>query len=203
MRPVVGYVTIQLIMNQLRFAAVFLFLICLSGCAWLGFSKNVVGNEKIPEEKTSDNAFVKTGKILDAGRLKKGGKLLVVQFPAGANVAANELSDKIALMIVKGVADQLKETRFQVLNDANAHEADMIITGHVTAVGAPSKWDRWILRRTQNTVSVEGRMVDATSNATVLVFTHSAQASSRRQDQVQLGYDIGKDIGRFIASAAD
>ena len=190
-------------MNRFRFVVFFSMLFFASGCTWLGLSKNVVGNEKVPAETSSADSFVKTGKVIDTERLKKGGKLLVVQFPAGANVAANELSDKIVLMIVKGVADQLKETRFQVLNDANAHEADMIITGHVTAVGAPSKWDRWILRRTQNTVSVEGRMVDATSNATVLVFTHSAQASSRRQDQVQLGYDIGKDIGRFIASAAD
>ncbi len=202
LRPPIGYVTIPLIMVQLRFAALFGILFFLSGCAWLGLSKNVVVNEKVPEETAVDNGFIKTGKILDAGRLKKGGKLLVVPFSPGANVAANEQSDKIALMIVKGMADELKKTQFQVMNDANAHEADLIVMGHITATEGPSKWDRWLLKSSQNTVSIDGRMVDAASNATIFIFTHNAQASARQEDQAQLGYEIGKDIGRFIASAA-
>ena len=203
LRPPTGYVTIQFIMDRSRFAAFLGILFFLSGCAWLGFFKNTVENGENPGETAVTNSFGKASKVMDAERLKKGGKLLVVPFPAGANVAANGRCDKIALMIVKGIADELKETRFQVLDDATAHESDLIMMGHVTAVGGPGKWDKWLLRKSRNTVSIEGRMVDAVSNAPVLVFTHSAQASARREDQPQLGYDIGKDIGRFIVSAAD
>lgn len=203
MRPPAGYVTIQIIMNHVRSAVLFSILFFLAGCAWFGFSKNAVGNEKNSREAAVVDPFVKAGKVIDARRLNKGGKLLVVPFSAGANVAADDRSDKIALMIVKGVAEELKETPFEVLDDATAHEAQLVITGHVTAGGEPSKWTRWVPGKTRNTVSVEGRMADAASGATVLVFTHSAQASTRRKDYAQSGYDIGRDIGRFIKSGAE
>ena len=203
MRPPAGYVTIRITMNHVRSAVLFLVLFFVAGCAWLGLSENAVGNEKISGEVTVANSFVKAGKVIDVQRLKKGGKLLVVPFPAGVNVAANERLDRIALTIVQGIADELKDTRFQVLGDATAHEAELVITGHVTVDGESSKWDRWVLRKTRNTVSVEGRMVDAASGATVLVFTHSVEAATRREDRAQLGYDIGRDIGRFIISSAD
>lgn len=201
MRRLIGYVTIPSMMNHFRFAAFFLILFFISGCAWLGLSKNVVGNENALEETATAGSFVKTGKVVDAGRLKKGGKVLVVPFSVGVNVAADERSDKIALMLVSGIADELKGSHFQVLNEANAHEAELIITGHVTGTGKPSKWGRWLLQRSQNVVSVEGRMVDAASKSTVLVFTHSARSSSREKDHARLGYDIGQDIGRYIRSA--
>ncbi len=203
LRPSIGYVTISPMMNSFRFAAFFLGLFLLSGCAWLGLSRNVVGDKNIPGETSVADSFVKTGKVIDVERLKKGGKVLVVPFSAGVNVTADERSDKIALMIVKGIADELKEGRFQILSDENAQEADLIITGHVTGAARPSKWSWWFFKRSQNTVSVEGRMADAASGAAVLVFTHSARASAREKDHAQLGYDIGKDIGRFIGSAAD
>lgn len=206
MRRLIGYVTIPPMMNCFRFAAFFVILVFIPGCAWLGLSRNVVGNENVSEETASAasaDPFVKTGKIVDAERLKKGGKVLVVPFPAGANVAADERSDKIALMIVSGIADELKGSHFQILNEADAHEAELIITGHVTGTGKPSQWSRRLLQTSQNAVSVEGRMVDAASKSTVLVFTHSARSSARKKDHARLGYDIGKDIGRFIGSAAD
>lgn len=190
-------------MNHVRSAVLFSVLFSLAGCAWFGFSKNAVGNERNSREVAVVDPFVKAGKVIDARRLNKGGKLLVVPFSAGANVAADERSDKIALMIVKGVAEELRETPFEVLDDATAHEAQLVITGHVTAGGEPPKWTRWVPGKTRNTVSVEGRMADAANGATVLVFTHSAQASARRKDYAQSGYDIGRDIGRFIKFGAE
>lgn len=190
-------------MNHVRSAVLFSVLFSLAGCAWLGLFKNAAGNEKISGEVAVADSFVKAGKVIDARRLKEGGKLLVVPFSAGANVVADERTDKIALMIVKGIADELKETRFQLVDDATAQEAQLVLTGHVTAGGEPSKWDRWVLRKTRNTLSVEGRMVDARTDAAILVFTHSARAATRRKDHAQLGYDIGRDIGRFINFGAD
>lgn len=203
MRPPTGYVTILSMLNYSRFFLFFLVLLFISGCAWLGLSKNVVDKNRISEDASVAGPFVKTGNVIDAPRLEKGGKLLVIPFPAGANVVVDERSDKIALMIVSGIADELKGSRFEVLNDANAHEADLIITGHVTGIGKPAKWKRWFLQTTRDTVSIEGRMVDAASKATVIVFTHSARASAREKDHAQLGYEIGKDIGRYIMSVGN
>ena len=200
MRPSGGYVTIPLIMNYSRFFSFFLVLFFVSGCAWFGFFKKAVDNKTFQDASVT-GPFVETDKIVDAERLKKGGKLLVVPFPSGANVMADQRSDKIALMIVKGIADELKESRFKVLDNTNAQEAELIITGHLTGVEKSFKWNHWLLKTPQNTVSIEGRMVDATSNATVAVFMHTTKASAREKDPAQLGYDIGRDIGRYIMSS--
>ena len=203
MRRLSGYVTIPAMINHFRCAAFFSILFFISGCAGLGLSKNVVGNENAlsKRETMSVDPFVKTGKVVDAARLKKGGKVLVVPFSVGANVAADERSDKIALMIVSGIAEELKGSPFEIRNEANAHEAELIITGHVTGTGKPSQWRRWLLPASQNAVSVEGRMVDAASQSTILVFTHRARSSAREKDHARLGYEIGKDIGRYIRFA--
>lgn len=196
-----GHVTIHVIMMHVRVVTLIGALILCSGCAWLGFFHHGAVEERSARETSTAASFVKMGKGIDVGRLRKGGKLLIVPFSAGANVVANERSDKIAMMIVKGVADELKGSRFQILNDENAREADLIITGHVTGTGKPSQWSRWLLQASRNIVTVEGSMVDAASKSTVLVFTHSARSSAREKDHTRLGYDIGKDIGRYIRSA--
>ena len=149
MRRLIGYVTIPSMMNYFRFAAFFVILVFISGCAWLGLSKNVVGNENALEETASADPFVKTGKVVDAERLKKAARCSLSLFGWGANVAADERSDKIALMIVSGIADELKGSHFQILNEANAREAELIITGHVTGTGKPSRWSRWLLQTSQ------------------------------------------------------
>lgn len=191
-------------MDHLRSVVFFSVLFFLSGCAWLGLSRNTIGSEKGSGGAVT-RSFVKTGKIIDAERLKRGGKLLIVPFKAGVDVEANEQSDKIALMIVKGIADELKEhgPSFQILGSDNAQKADFIMTGYVTTVAEPSRLARWILMKSQRTLSVEGRMVEAASNKTIMFFTDSAHAGRRDQWPAQPGHDIGNDIGRFIVSVRE
>ena len=147
--------------------------------------------------------FVETGKILDGAALRKGARVLIVPFKAGAGVPANENSDRIALMIVKGIADAFTESgsTLQVLGAENAHEADFVMTGHITEIAMPSKFDRWLFKTPRNAVGVEGRLTGAASKEIVLVFTDRIQEHSRKKNHDQLGYDVGKDIGRFILSA--
>ncbi len=182
-----------------------IFVLCsLAGCAW--FEGAGRGGVKIGQEQSAGTSrgtpFIRDGKILDGQRVRAGGKLLIVPFTAGVGVAADVMLDKIALMIVKGIADVLKDeaSLFEVLVSENAQEADFVIRGHVTEMSNASRLRRWIPGNKKISLSVEGRMSDAGSRETLLVFTHGIKAPSDQEDYQQLGYRIGKDIGQFLIS---
>lgn len=179
-------------MNRFYCAKFFLILFLLSGCAWLQPSRGISQEDTV------------TGQIVDVERLRKGGKLLVVPFQAGANVAANEQLDKVVLMMVKGIVNELQgsDIPIQILDTDDAKQADLVISGHVTGFVKPSKWKKVPLRPGINKVNIEGRLTDAATGITILVFKHSRQGSTRQMDHAQLGYDLGKDIGRYIKESS-
>lgn len=182
------------------------FVLCgLAGCAWF----KGAGSAKTAQEQSAGMhrgiSFIRDGKVLDAQRVRAGGKLLIVPFTAGVGVEADVLLDKIALMIVKGMAEVLKDeaSRFEVLVSENAQEADFVIRGHVTEMNKASRIRRWIPGNREISLGIEGQMTDAGNRETLLVFTHGIKARSDQEDYQQLGYRIGKDIGRFLLSVDD
>lgn len=182
-------------MNHLRLIVFFSGLWLLSGCAWLGSAAN---NSVEMEGKI-------TAQLVDPQSFPKGGKLLVLAFQAGPNIVADERLDKVALMMIKGLADEIKDkqTQFQIVGAQEAREADYIISGQIIRMVTPPKWRRWMLRPSVNKLSVEGRMTQSASGATIFVFTHSRKITAGRQDYAQLGYEIGKDIGRFLLGTGE
>ncbi len=182
------------------------FVLCgLAGCAWF----KGAGSAKTAQEQSAGTHrgifFIRDGKVLDAQRVRAGGKLLIVPFTAGVGVEADVLLDKIALMIVKGMTEVLKDkaARFEVLVSENAQEADFVIRGHVTEMNKASRIRRWIPGNREISLEIEGEMTDAGNRETLLVFTHGIKARSDQEDYQQLGYRIGKDIGQFLLSVDD
>ena len=149
--------------------------------------------------------MVKTGKLLDVETLRRGGKIFIVPFKAGVNVTSDDELDKIALMMVKGIAEALMEkgATFDILGPDRALEADLIVTGYVTDLGRPSRFSRWMFKKPRVSLQVEGRIIQAASQKNVAVFTDEARADLREKDHQQLGYAIGEDIGRFVVSGLE
>src|SRR3989338_3960323 len=179
---------------------------CLAGCAGPTAFKNAPSvREAAAAARVVKDTFVQDGKIIDADSLGQGGKVLIVPFTAGAGIEAGEQLDKIALMTVKGMADMLKGDvpGFEILDNANASQARFIVKGRVVEMKSGSRFTRFILKTAKISLGVEGRMIDAKTQRTVLVFTHRLQARRGEKDRRQLGYQIGQDIGRFILSALE
>ena len=180
------------------------------GCSHIAFlgksprpSKNTIGPSKLKQPLESNN-FVEKGQIIDVPRLQQGTNIAIIPFKAGVGVEANEELDKIALMIVKGVADVFaddQESRFNILTAENSQEADFIIQGHITGVKGPSRVSRWILFKGQKTLDVDGKMVDAQTGETIAVFADKTE--TKEADYKELGYRIGKNIGLFIVSGVE
>ena len=166
------------------------------GCSWLGIHKS---RETLPE---SANPYIsKSSKIVDKALLKKGGKVAIIPFVAGPNVEANDELDKISLMIVKGLAEELGVSGvFEIVTGEAAKEADFILDGRITSIGKTPSWEKVATASLKNNVklAVQGRIVTVTSKDLVLVFSDDRSGRQNQQTHQQLGLSLGQDIGKFI-----
>ena len=179
----------------LRGGILFVSLIFLPGCGWLNSKQAVV---------PPDVQFLKVGKVIDAKRLRQGGKLLIVSFSAGAGVEATDQLDRVALMIVKGLADILKENSspFEILDSNNAREAEIVMSGHVTAFSAKADSNLLFLNGMKiYCLAVEGKIIDPASGEKILIFSDSKESRQKDEEAKDLGYRMGRDIGSFILSS--
>lgn len=180
-----------------------IFLSCLTaGCGWFSGKPKAAASSLIEPQVVEPLKFVRDGKVVDAHALKEGGKIVIIPFKAGSGVEATDQLDKTALMLVKGIADLLEKegASFEVLTGENAADADFVIKGYITKVSQPSLVGRWILGNNRIGLEVEGRMVEAHSSRSILVFAHGQKARMKEKDHKQLGYLLGEDIARFLIS---
>lgn len=186
-------------------------LVVLSaGCAHIPF----FGKSSHPTESAIESdqesfpvaaeIYVEKGKIINAQRLRQGANVVVIPFKAGVNVAADDRLERVALMIVKGMADVFdggSEKRFQILTAEKVSDADLVVQGHVTNIQGPSKVRRWIMLKGFKVLRVEGEVVDKQTGETVAVFTD--EVKTKTENYKDLGYQIGGNIGSFILSGAE
>jgi len=194
----------------------FVFLLSAVGCGhinvpFLGKSSNQSKtDEKSRTQATPLSAeFVDKGRIVNAQKLQQGRNIAIIPFTAGEAAESTQELDRVALMIVKGVVDAFaddhsgKHAHFNILTSENSKDADLIVKGHITAMGGPSKLKRWMPISNKRKLSVEGKITDVQSGEVVVTFTDHAETKVETDDYKQLGYDLGKNIGRFILSGVN
>ena len=152
------------------------------------------------------SAYPFDGKVLDAEKLKAGGKIYLVPFSAGVGVEAGEALDEAALMLIKGVYEELSSINspLAVLTSDRGFSADFILRGHFVKWGASTvNGIKKLLPsgKQRRTMAVEGEIIEAATGKVLIHFTDVKGAAVRSDDHRVLGHDIGKDIGRFILSA--
>ena len=195
LRLILSYVRISLVKRN--FCLIFIFvMLSLSGCSWFHHRST------ISSASSEFNPYVKTGKIVDAQRLKAGGRVVIVPFKAGADVEADQELDKISLMIVKGFTDIVNSSGKQIKVDLDQElsKADFIVEGHITGFVKPSTLKRWMPMKSKLTLSVKGKMMDINSGKTLALFTDIQNSNSQNKDIRQLGLIIGQNIARFLLS---
>lgn len=142
-------------------------------------------------------------KILNEASLQKGGKLLIAPFRAGVNVEANEELNKIALMVVKGITEAIKEqgeNNFEILSYAQAQEADLMIEGHITKLTKPSRMNRMGLGDQKISLGLEGNMVNLETGEKALIFSDLDERGQKGNTHQDLAYAMGRAIGQAIAA---
>ncbi len=182
----------------MKFQKIILMAVCLPlvGCAW--FHPKVK-----PIVPIKDTQFVATGRVVAPTLLEKGGRVAMIPFTAGSDVEATQELDRISLMMVRGLADTLNnEPSKKIIFSPEEDETDFIITGHITQLSQPSKFKEWIFRNHKIILSIDGKMVDAHTKQTVLVFSDLKSAQYKKVKYEALGQIIGQDIAKFILSVS-
>lgn len=186
------------------------------GCSHIPFigkvpqsSESTAQSNESEEQPLEPNKFVEKGRIISTEALQKGKNIAIIPFTAGVGVEANNDLDKVALMIIKGISDAFaddhsgKHDHFDILTAESSETADLIVQGHISSLKSPSKVKKWVLINGQKTLGVDGKIVDARTGESVLIFEDTQETGIKKETHDQLGYRIGKNIGLFILSGIE
>lgn len=173
------------------------FILCaFQGCSWFHSAKPSSSQEKSPP-------ILESVKLIDAGPLKKGGKIQIIPFTAGIEVEAGQELDRMALSIIQGVTEVINaESQNENLNvvfGEEAEQSDFRMTGHVTRFKRTSRLKKFFFKKMID-VTIEGKMVSQRTGETLFIFTHRKKIQGKAPSLKNLGRMLGNDLGRYITS---
>jgi len=169
------------VVKNLSFLLIIL-LIC--GCS---------SSKKIIVSKPLDENFVVTGEIVNLSAFEKGGTLVLGPFKAGAGAAADDETDKLSLMMIKGIKDALPEdnTHFTISTD-DQKDPDCLLEGYIEDYGR--------VKGHFSRLSVDGQIWLRETGEKIFVFQTSVMINTKKQDPNAVAYQIGEAIAHFIGS---
>jgi len=157
-----------------------------------------------PKKSSSASHSVNaTGKIIKEKEFKEGGKLAILPFKAGVNAVASIQLDRVSMMVVKGMVDYLAQgnTPFTVLTTQDQGDPDFVIDGYINAFIQPGKVKRWVTHNKKTILSVEGYMENPVTKERILIVQHKRSIIDRNKDGLDLAYQTGQDLGRFLVDS--
>jgi len=182
-------VNIPQVPKYLSFLIIILF-IC--GCS---SSKKIIVSDFL------DATPVITGSVVDPSVFAKGGTLVLGSFKPGPGAAANDETDQLSMMMIKGVKDVLPgdDTHFTVKTD-DLKDPDYFLEGYIENYGREGHVSNLKLRRNQVYLSVDGDIWLRETGEKVFLFQTSIAIDLKTQDPKTVAYQIGVAIAHFIGS---
>ena len=161
-----------------------LFIILLfSGCS---SSKKIVVSESL------DAVPEIAGSVLNASAMQKGGTLVLGAFKPGPGAEANDETDQLSWMMVKGIKDTLPEdnTHFTVTTDMRK-DADYYLDGFIEDYGR---------RGHMAHLSVDGEIWLRDTGEKIFVFQTSTNIDIKNQNPKTVAYQIGVAVAHYVAT---
>ena len=136
-------------------------------------------------------------------RLGSGGKLLIIPFSAGEGVEASRELDQIALMIVKGIGEELERTQapFVLVSEKESREADFILEGHISQQNQPGGFHKWMPGGKTLQLGVQLEVKKASSGDRLWEWASQVRSSRGENDWRKLAYLMGQEIAKKLAKA--
>ncbi len=133
-----------------------------------------------------------TGGVADQTLFQKGGTLFLGSFRAGVGAAADEETDLISAMLIKGIRDTLPQesSHFTLLANDQGN-ADFLLEGHINDFTHKGRFSR---------LSVDGEIWIRETGDRVFLFQHSSKIDFKTQDPKAVAYQLGVSIAHFIGS---
>lgn len=171
----------------------FLFIFILfGGCA---SSKTEIVSDSL------DSIPVITGSVLNETAFQKGGTLVLDAFRAGQGAEANDDTDQLSLMMIKGIKDTLPgdNTRFTI-QTGNQKDPDCLLDGYIEDFGRDGHISHLKLRKNQVHLSVDGEIWLQETGEKIFLFNSTTVINLKTQNPKTVAYQIGVAIAHFIGS---
>lgn len=162
-------------------------LCVLASCAHAPVHKEV----KAPEQSQV------TG-FADSKTLSKGGDLALVPFNAGEKAEANDETDRLAMMILKGIKDSLDQNNLIHVVDASQTHPKFGLQGYIQEFSKPGKLSKITMRHGLDCLSLEGEMWEVSTGQRVAGFSVKQKFDPHHEKPIDVAYRLGQGIGRFI-----
>ena len=167
------------------------FILIFCGCS---SSKNTIIADSL------DATPVISGAVVNASLMARGGSLVLGAFKPGAGAVADDQTDQISGMILKGIRDALPENApaFKIQSNSKA-TPDYILEGIIENYGrtGPSPHP---LRKNQIFMSVDGNIWLTQTGEKILLFRTSIIIDLKTQNSISEAYQVGAAIARFIGT---
>ena len=164
----------------------------MAGC---GSSKRAVVSNSL------DEFPVVTGSVVNTAAFTKGGTLVLGLFKPGPGAAADDETDQISQMIIKGISDSLPEdnTHFTIQTE-NVKDPDCFLEGYIENYGRDDHTKHLKLRNNQSFLSVDGDIWLRETGEKVFLFQTSVVIDLKKKDPKSAAYQIGVAIAHFIGA---
>jgi len=158
-----------------------LIILLLGGCS---SPKKII----IPDSPAA--APLITGSVVNPSALEKGGTLVLSSFQPGTGAAADDDTDRMSLMMIKGIKDTLTEenTHFTIFTDEQK-DSDFYLDGRIENYERKGNIAHLI---------IDGEIEFSETGEKVILFQTSAVIDLKTQNLKTVAYQIGVGIAHFI-----
>jgi len=142
-----------------------------------------------------------TGTVVNSSAFEKGGTLVLGTFKPGTDAAADDQTDQLSAMMIKGIKDTLpgENKRFTFPVDTQ-QDSDCLLEGYIEDYGHDVRVAHLKLRKDQTYLSVNGEIWLRETGEKIFSFQTSVVINLKTQNPNTVAYQIGVAIAHFIAA---
>ena len=139
-----------------------------------------------------DVTVVVTGSVINSSSFQKGGSLVLGSFKPGTGAAADDETDQLSALMIKGIKDTLPEgnTQFTIAPD-DQKDSDFFLEGYIEDYGRKGHFSH---------LSVDGEIWLRETGEKIFSFQTTTLINLKTQDPKAVAYQIGVAIAHFIES---
>jgi hypothetical protein len=141
------------------------------------------------------------GIVLDQSLLSQGGDLALGPFKPGDQAEANDETDRISSMILKGIKDYFdsQHTSLHVVDATQTHPK-FVLEGYIHEFSKAGKMSRMMMRPNKDVLRIEGEIWLIPSGQRLAGFSANKKFDPKKEKPFDVAYALGHDIAEFIVS---
>lgn len=142
-----------------------------------------------------------TGSVVNSSAFEKGGTLVLGSFRAGPGAAADDETDQLSSMMMKGINDTLPALNSHYTIPTNDQKgSDCFLDGFIEVYGRERRITHRKLNKNQTFLSVDGQIWSRDTGERIFLFQTSYVIDLKAQDPKTVAYQIGVAIANFVGS---